>query len=126
MAQRLIGTPPVFFERFAFPGKYRHACGGDSGCGVILRGEDVAACPAYVRAEIDQRFNQNGGLNGHVQRSGNPHPCQRLFCRIFLANGHQAGHFLLGDGDFFAAPIGQTQVGDFVVCRGAVESCCTH
>jgi len=33
-------------------------------------------------------------------------------------DGHQAGHFSFGDGDFFAAPRGQGDVGDNVVfCR---------
>ena len=45
-------------------------------------------------------------------------PGQRFGRRIFLADGHQAGHFVLGDHDFFAAPVGQLHVGDFVVGRG--------
>jgi len=32
-----------------------------------------------------------------------------------FADGHQTGHFLLGDRDLFAAPIGQFHVRDFVV-----------
>jgi hypothetical protein len=40
--QRLVGAPPVLFERLALPRKDRDAGGGDGGGGVILRGEDVA------------------------------------------------------------------------------------
>ena len=42
-------------------------------------------------------------------------PCERLRLRVLLADGHQARHFLFRDGDFFAAPIRQTDVGDFVI-----------
>ncbi len=81
MAERLIGAPPVFFERFALPGEHRNAGGGDGGRGVILRGENVAARPAHGGAEIDQRLDQHGGLNGHVQRAGDAHARQRLVRR---------------------------------------------
>ena len=36
---------------------------------------------------------------------------------VLLADGHQAGHFVLGDRDFLAAPVGEGDVGDFVVVR---------
>ena len=42
-------------------------------------------------------------------------PCERFAGGVFLADRHQAGHFLLGDVDFLAAPIGEADVGDFVV-----------
>ncbi len=73
-----------------------------------------------------QRLNQHGGLDGHVQRAGDAHAGQRLCRRVFLADGHQAGHFMLGDGNFFAAPIGQAHVGDFVFGGGSVQRYCTH
>ena len=34
---------------------------------------------------------------------------------VLLADGHQAGHLVLGDGDFLAAPVGQGEVGDVVI-----------
>ena len=105
--ERVIRAPPVLFERLALPREDRNADSGNRGCGVILRGEDVAACPAHFRAETHQRLDQHRGLNGHVQRAGDAHAGQRLCRRIFIANRHQARHLLLGDGDFFAAPIGQ-------------------
>ena len=37
--------------------------------GVILGGEDVAASPANLGAEVDQRLDQDGGLDRHVQAS---------------------------------------------------------
>ena len=35
----------------------------------------------------------------------------------FVAAGHQARHFGLGDGDFLAAEIGQADIGDEIVFR---------
>ena len=121
--ERLVGAPPVFFQRLAFPGEDGDARGGDGGGGVVLRGEDVAARPANAGAEVDQRFNQNGGLNGHVQRTGDANAGERLAFRVLFPDRHEAGHFLFGDGDFFAAPVGQFHIGDFKV---GGECCCAQ
>jgi hypothetical protein len=45
---------------------------------MILRREDVAARPAHFGAELDQGFDQHGGLDRHVQRTGDPRALQRL------------------------------------------------
>ena len=37
---------------------------------------------------------------------------------VFLADGHQAGHFVLGDGDFLAAPFGEREVRTLKSCLG--------
>ena len=42
-------------------------------------------------------------------------PWQRLGGGVFAADGHQAGHFVLGDVDGFAAVFGQADVLDFEV-----------
>ena len=42
-------------------------------------------------------------------------PCERLLRGILLANGHEAGHFGFGDGDFLASPLGERKVGNFKV-----------
>ena len=115
MSDRLERAPPIFFERFAFPGEHRDARFGDRRRGVVLRRENIAARPAHGGAEIDQRLDQHRRLNRHVQRTGDAHALQRLARRIFFADGHQAGHFLLGDDDFFAAPFGEADVFDFVI-----------
>ena len=94
---RLIGAPPIFFERFALPREDRHAGFRDRGSGVILRGENIAARPADIGAEFDERLDENRRLDGHVQRAGDAHAGERLARGIFFADGHQAGHFLLGD-----------------------------
>ena len=40
--------------------------------GVVLGGEDVAGGPAHIGAERDQRLDEHCGLDGHVQRPGDP------------------------------------------------------
>ena len=105
--KRLIGAPPIFLERFAFPGEDGHAGFRDRGGGVILRGENIAAGPAHIGAEIDQRLDQHRGLDRHVQRTGDAHAFERFRSGVFFADRHEAGHFLLGDVDFAAAEIGQ-------------------
>jgi hypothetical protein len=115
MVERLICAPPIIFERLALPCEDRNAAGSDGRRRVVLRGEDVAARPANFRAQALQRLDQHRGLNGHVQRAGYAHAGQRLLGCVFVADRHQAGHLLLGDGDLFAAPVGQREVGYFVV-----------
>ncbi len=111
VADRLQRAVPVFLEGFTLPGKDGNAGGGDGGGSVVLGGEDVAACPADGGAEVDQGFNQNRGLNGHVQRTGDADSGERLFLGVLVADGHQARHLVLGDGNFFPAPVGQLHVG---------------
>jgi hypothetical protein len=74
--QRLLRAPPVLLERLALPrvdgrtGRLVHrAVRADDHRGrrMILRGEDVAAHPAHVRAEMHERLDQHGRLHGHVQ-----------------------------------------------------------
>ena len=83
---------------------------GDGGGGVVLRGENVAARPAHGRAEFNERLDEHRRLDGHVQRAGDAHALERLGRGVFFADGHQAGHFVLGDVDFLAAPLGEREV----------------
>ncbi len=121
MAQRLVGAPPVVFERLAFPGEHRHTGGGNRRGSVVLRREDVAARPAHRGAQISQRFNQHCRLNGHVQRAGDAHAGQRLGHGVLLADRHQAGHFRLGDGNLLAAPVGKRQISHLEFRSGQVQ-----
>ena len=113
----LPGAPPVFFERFALPGKDGRAGGGDASCGVVLGGENVAGGPADIGTEFLQRLDEHAGLDGHVQGAGDADASEGLFRAVFLAGGHQAGHFALGDGEFLTAEVGEGDVFDFVVAH---------
>ena len=90
---------------------------GDGGRGVVLGGEDVAGGPAHLGAERDQRLDEHGGLDRHVQRAGDPGARERLGVAVALAHRHQAGHLVLGEGDLGAAEVGQAEVGDLEVHR---------
>ena len=125
--ERLVRAPPVFLEAFALPGEDRHAGFRDRRRGVILGRENIAARPAHARAEIDQRLDQHCGLDCHVERTGHAHALERFARRVFFADRHQARHLFLGDGNFPAAPIGQADVGDFVVVRLSFsDGFCVH
>ena len=57
----------MLFQGLAFNREHGRAACGDCCCGVILSGENVARGPAYICAKIDECFNQDSGLDGHVQ-----------------------------------------------------------
>jgi hypothetical protein len=88
---------------------------GDGGRGLVLRREDVAARPGDLGAERDERLDEHGRLDRHVQAAGDARALQGLPGGEFLADGHETGHLGLGDLDFLAAPVGKRQVGHGVV-----------
>ena len=49
--KRHVRTPPIFFQRLAFPSEYRYAISCDSRRRMVLCGEDVTASPANVRSQ---------------------------------------------------------------------------
>ena len=118
VADGLPGAVPVFFEGLAFPGEDGDAGGGDGGGGVVLGGEDVAGSPADRGAEFDHGFDEDGGLDGHVEGAGDADALKGFIFAVFGADGHEAGHFVLGDVEGFAAPGGEGDVGDLVVGEG--------
>ena len=106
------GVFPIFFEGFALPGEHGHAlrivdgavlAHHDGGGSVVLRAEDVAADPAHVGTEVGKRFNQDGGLHGHVEATHDAGARERLLACVFLAESHQARHFGFGEVEFLAA-----------------------
>ncbi len=119
VGQRVQCAFPVFLEGLAFPGEHRHAGLGDSGGGMVLGRENIAAGPTDRGPELDQGLDQDRRLDCHVQRPGNPHSGQRFGRAVFLADRHQPGHLVLGYLDRFAAGLGQRDVADLVI-GGAV------
>ena len=67
--QRHGRAPPILFEALPLPCEDGNAPLGDGRRGMVLRGEDVAATPAHIGTELDQRLNQHRGLYGHVERT---------------------------------------------------------
>ena len=126
--QCLLGAPPVLLERLALPGEDRHALGvlgralrtdDDRGGRVVLGGEDVAAGPAHLGAELGQGLDEHGRLDGHVQRAGDAGAGQRLERAELLAQRAQAGHLVLGEVDLPAPEGGHGEVGDAEVAAGS-------
>lgn len=50
-----------------------------------------------------------------MQTAGDARAGERLGGGVFAADGHQTGHFGLGDGDLLAAEAGQIDVGNLVI-----------
>src|SRR6266540_1984556 len=115
MGEGVEGELPVLLEGLALDGEDRGARLGDGGGGVVLGAEDVAAGPADGGAEFLERLDEHGGLDGHVERAGDAHAGQRLSGTIFLADGHEAGHLVLGNLDGLAAPLVEGKVPDVEV-----------
>ena len=113
----LVGVLPVLGEGLALVGEDGDAGGGDGGGGVILGREDVARGPADLGAEGLERLDQDGRLDGHVERAGDARALEGLARGVLLADGHEAGHLGFGDGDLAAAPGGERDVGDVVVAE---------
>ena len=121
----LLGSPPVFLQRLALPGEDRDAlrvlrravADDDGGGGLVLGGEDVAGGPADLGAERGEGLDQHGGLDRHVQGTGDPGALERLAGAELLAQGHQAGHLVLGQADLVAAGLGQGDIGNLVIER---------
>ena len=123
----LVGAAPVLLERLALPGEDGDAlrvvdgavrADDDGGRGVVLGGEDVAARPADLGAELGERLDEHRGLDGHVQRAGDAGAGERLGLAVLLAQRHQAGHLVLGEDHLLAAERGHRDVGDAVVLAG--------
>ena len=110
-----MGVFPVLLEGLALIGKDGDAGVGDGGGGMILGREDVARGPADLGTEGLERLDQDGRLDGHVERAGDASAFEGLARGILLADGHEAGHLGLGDGDLAAAPGGKRDVGDVVI-----------
>jgi len=64
--------------------------------------------PYYIQGGV------HGSLDGHVETSCNSRTLQWLRRAIFLAKGHEAGHFFFRDFDFFASKGSKANVGDFI------------
>ena len=68
----------------------------------------------HLGAELRERLDQHGRLDRHVQAAGDARARERLARAVLPPQGHQAGHLVLGQLDFLAAPLGQREIGDFV------------
>ena len=110
-----MGVVPVLLQGFTLDREHRDVLCRDGGSRMVLGGEDVAGGPAHLGTQFDEGFDQTGGLDRHVQRTGDARPLQGLLSAVFLTQRHQTGHLGLGDVQLFAAERG---LGD--ICNNAV------
>ena len=110
----LLNAPDVLLVGLALPRVNGDAGLGDGRGGVVLRGEDVAAGPGDLGAELNEGLDEDGRLDGHVETAGDASALQRLGWPVLGAHLHQARHLVLGHVDHFAAPLSLADVGHFV------------
>ena len=82
---------------------------------MILRGIDIAGCPAHIGAQLIQRLDQHRCLDGHVQAARNPGAFKRLLVAVLFTQGHESGHLGFGNCDFFAAKISLFDIGNVII-----------
>src|SRR5690606_6985974 len=94
------------------------------GGGMVLGGKDIAGTPAHLRPKGCQGFDQNCSLNGHVEATGDTRPLKGLLAAVFFPQGHQPGHFRLGEFHFLSSPARQ---GNILYLIGYIGDClCGH
>ena len=123
----LVRAPPVLFERLALPGEHRRArrlvdrtvrahCHGSRG--LVLGGENVARCPAHLRTERRQRFDEHSSLHRHVQRTGNTGTLERGRGPELCSQRHESRHFVLGEANLVTTGLSEREVGNLELCGG--------
>ena len=109
--QGLVGAVPVLLEGHSLPGEDVSSLGGNASSGsLILRGVDIARAPAHLGTHGRETFNEDGGLDSHMQGAGDLSTLEGVF--VLSPDAHKAGHLDLGDLDFLTAEIRQGDVLD--------------
>ena len=109
--EHLVGAPPVLLQGLALPGEHRGGVARDGGRGVVLGGEDVARAPAHDGTERDEGLDEHGGLDGHVERTGDVRALKGLGGAELLDHGHETGHLDLRELDLEATVGGVSRHG---------------
>ena len=111
----LFDAPVVFFVSFTLPGEDGDAGLGDGGGGGVVGGEDVAGAPANFSTDGGEGFDEDGGLDGHVEATGDLGTLEGLTGGVFTADFHETGHFVFSEGDSLATPFSEGDVLNLVV-----------
>ena len=127
-AQRLLGAPPVLLERLALPGVDRHARGRRR-----CRGPTTTAAAAWSWVEkmlqLTQRTSAPRATSVSMSTAVWMVMCSEPVMRapasgwlvgVLGAEGHEAGHLVLGELDLLAAERREGEVGDLEVARAWV------
>ena len=68
---------------------------------MVLGAENVTAAPGDRSPEFNKGLEQNSRLKGHVQAPCDASTGEGLGFAILFPQGHQPGHFVFGDLNFF-------------------------
>jgi hypothetical protein len=132
-AEGLLGAPPVLGEGLSLPSENRHPPGifrrtsftdGDGRSGLVLGRENIAGGPAYLGAQLQQRFDEHRGLDRHVQRAGDARPIEGFLLAELLAQSHQPRHFHLGKLDLLAPQYSKGQILNLKIVHASHPSPC--
>jgi len=83
---------------------------GNGGSGVVLGGENVAGSPGNLGTENSQGLDQDGGLDGHVEGTGNAGTLEDLGGSVLLTKSDETGHLVLGELDLLATESGKADI----------------
>jgi hypothetical protein len=83
---------------------------GDGGGSVVLGRENVARSPGDLGTESGQGLDEDGSLDGHVERTGDAGALEDLLGTVLLAKSHKTGHLVLGELDLLATEGGEANV----------------
>ena len=78
---------------------------------MVLGGEDVAGRPGDLSTEGGKGFNEDGGLDGHVETTGDAGTLERLGGTVVLTELHETGHLVLSNLDLLATEVSEGDVG---------------
>ena len=103
--QGVVGQLPVLGEVFSLPGENLGGVGlGDGGSGVVLSRVDVAGAPSDIGSEFLEGLDEDGGLDGHVEGSGDSGSLEDLGISVFGSARHESWHFDLSKVNFLSSP----------------------
>jgi hypothetical protein len=77
---------------------------------VVLGREDVAGSPGNLGTESGQGLDQDGSLDGHVERTSNAGTLENLLGSVLLTKSNETGHLILSEFDLLAAKGSETDI----------------
>jgi len=112
----LVSAPPVLLEGLTLPGEDSSSLGSNDGSSsVILGGEDVARAPTNLSTESSEGLDEDSGLDGHVEGTGDTGTLEGLGSTELSTAGHETGHLNLGELEILTTPLSKGHISDLVV-----------
>jgi hypothetical protein len=108
------GAFPVLLEGFSLPGKDsgRLITSNSGGC-MVLSGENVARAPSDVASEGLEGLDQDGSLNGHVERSRDTSTLEGDRRSKLSSTSHETRHLNLSQLNVLATVVGKGDISNY-------------